>query len=161
MKNENSADPKRLLTLERWRSAELEAAQTQHAKLEQITVAKRSAVDRVESDITATHSFVRDRMADGQPISPEALQRFAQFAAHQAQELSSAQQAFEASRVDSDAAHANVVQHFERLSVVEKLRERRQMEAVKDSARVAQKRLDEHALSRLGGVGAQTAKRKE
>ena len=149
MKDDNAADSGRLLTLERWRAAELEAAQAEHVKLERIRLEKQSIVDGVESEIDAMQSFVREQVSDGQAISAEALQRFTRFAALQAQELSTAQQALETSRNDSEAAHTNVVEHFERLSVVERLRERRQAEAAKDAVRVAQKQLDEHALSRM------------
>lgn len=159
MKTECGADPRQLLTLERLRSVELETAQTQHAKLEQVTLEKRSVVVRVEADITATQSFVRDQLAGAQPISLDALQRCTQFSAVQAVELAAAQKALEASRAESDAAHASVVEHFERLSVVEKLRERRAVEASKDVLRTSQKRLDEHALSKM--TGGTAAKREE
>lgn len=151
MNEENPRDSKQLLTLERWRSAELEAAQTQYTTLLRVTTEKASAVNRVESDIADIQSFTRDQLHAGEQLSPDALRGSLEFAALKAKELVAARTALDESRGSSDAAQASVVTHFEQLSVVEKLRERRAAEAVKDSARLAQKRLDEHALSRLAG----------
>jgi hypothetical protein len=151
MKDDNPRDSRQLRTLERWRSVELEAAQAQHATLARVTTQKASAVNRVESDIADTQTFARDQLLAGGPLSPEMLRGSLAFTALKEKELIEAQAALEESRASSDAAHASVVEHFEQLSVVEKLRERRAAETVKELARLAQKRLDEHALSRLAG----------
>lgn len=149
MERDKRSDSKGLQTLERWRAAELESAQAQHVQLVRTVTEKESARDRVQSDLSDTQSFVRERLIAAEPLSAESLRQFAQFATLQRQELDVAQSALEESRAHCDEAHAHVVRQFEQLSVVQRLGKRRAFEASKELERSEQKRLDEQALSRL------------
>jgi flagellar biosynthesis chaperone FliJ len=147
-----------LQTLERWRSAQLESAQTQHAQLNRIATEKESARDRVQAGLDDTQSFVRERLAASQPINVQSLRQIGEFTAVQREDLAAADAALEASRAQCATAHTALVKQFEELSVVQRLSRRRQLEAGRDAARAQQKRLDEQALSRLAADTASRAK---
>ena len=148
--DKNERDQQRQLqTLERWRSAELESAQAEHARLARTAADKESARDRVQAGLDDTQSFARQRLLSSQPISAESLRQIGEFAAVQRGELAAAEVALEESRTQSEAARAEVVKQFEELSVVQRLGERREQEASRDAERTRQKRLDEQALLRL------------
>jgi flagellar export protein FliJ len=148
--DKNERDERRQLqTLKRWRSAELESAQAEHARLARAATEKESARDRVQADLDDTQSFARERLASSQPISAESLRQIGEFAAMQRRDLAAADAALEESRTNCEEARAQVVKQFEELSVVQRLSERRALEASRDAERMQQKRLDEQALSRL------------
>ena len=140
-------ESRQLRTLERWRTFELENAQSEYAALMKVTLDKQSMHERIREDIAAVQSFARDALG-GTSISVAVLQRLHSFAALQANELKAAQAELEKSQAQTDEAHSNLAQHFERLSVVERLQARRALEGLKDVAREDQKQLDEHALTR-------------
>jgi hypothetical protein len=140
---------RQLQTLERWRSAELESAQTEHARLVRAAADKESARDRVQAGLDDTQTFARQRLESSQPISAESLRQIGEFAAMQRRDLDAAETALEESRTQSEAARVEVVKQFEELSVVQRLGERRELEASRDAERTRQKRLDEQALLRL------------
>ncbi len=146
---EKRSDSRQLRTLERWRTAELESAQVERKELERIAQERESARDGVEAKLADTQSFVRERLAGIEPLSPEALRQCAAFAALQRDELEVAQAAVDESRAQCDAAHEKVISQFEELSVVQRLSRRRALEASRELERAAQARLDEQALSRL------------
>jgi hypothetical protein len=139
----------KLRTVERWRTAELESAQAERVALERVAQQRESARDQVQAKLTDTHSFVRERLAGTEPLSPEMLGRFAAFASLQQAELDAAQAAVETSRASCDAAQEVVVTRFQALSVVQRLSGRRAVEASRGLQRAAQARMDEQALSRL------------
>jgi len=146
----NERDARRQLqSLERWRSAQLESAQAQHARLARTADERKSARDRVQAGLDDTQSFARERLTAAQPIDAEALRQIGEFTALQRQDLATAQTALEESREHCEAAHAQVVKQFEELSVVQRLSKRRELEASRDAECTRQKRLDEQALSRL------------
>lgn len=154
-------ESRQLRTLERWRTVELEHAQSEHAALLKVTLDKQAASERISEDIEQLRSMARDalqRAMSGTALSVESLRRLDAFAAVRAADLKIAQTELQQSQAESDAAHASLVQHFERLTVVERLQERRIDEGMKDLARQDQKRLDEHALTRLrpGSVDSKT-----
>src|SRR5262249_38481216 len=121
----------------------------ERGKLERVARRRESARDEVQAQLEDARSFVRERLADGEPLSPEVLQRFAAFASLQQSELDAAQAAVEASRASCDAAQQIVVGKFEALAVVQRLSRRRAFEAGRELQRAAQAGLDEQALSRL------------
>jgi flagellar biosynthesis chaperone FliJ len=152
--SDNKNNPKRLLrALERWRESELEAAQVHYVERTQTAAECESQRDRVQSDIAESQSVAREQLSSGQSLSPDSLRRFAEFGLLQGEELKQAQAALEESRIQRDAAQAKVVRHFEELSVVQRLSERRAAEATLAATRTDQKRLDEQALSRPPPVG--------
>jgi flagellar export protein FliJ len=145
-------DPKssrQLRTLQRWRAVELDEAQTQYVQAKKVTMEREARADEVSSSITELHEFARGELNSGRTLSLDSLRRLADFASRKADELSEAQSALQASIEVTDKAHSQVLEQFEQLSVVERLGERRAVEASKDLARRDQKRLDEHALARL------------
>lgn len=152
---------KQLETLERWRSAELESAQAEHVRLVRTAADKESERDRVQAGLDDTQSFARERLATSQALSAESLRRIGEFTALQRQDLAAAQAALEESRTHCEAAHAQVVKQFEELSVVQRLSQRRELEASRDAERTHQKRLDEQALSRLAADIGSRAKQPE
>jgi type IV secretory pathway VirB9-like protein len=160
--DDNQRDQQRQLqTLERWRSAELESAQTEHARLARTAVEKESARDSVQADLDETQSFARRQLTSSQPINVESLRQIGEFTALQRQELAAAESALAESRTHCEAAHEQVVKQFEELSVVQRLGKRRELEAGRDAERTRQKRLDEQALSRLAAAIESRAKQPE
>lgn len=149
MSEDRDADAKRLRTLERWRAAELEVAQAQFARLAQAATEKESARDQVQSDLIEAQSLAREQLGAAAPLAVDSLRRVAEFTAMKREELVTAQAALEQSCAARDVAHSSMLRHFERLSVVQRLSERRAQQAARDDARLDQKRLDEQALSRL------------
>ena len=79
----------------------------------------------------------------------------------QTKELDKAKLVLLHSEQNRDVALGKVVNRFEDLSVIERLRERRKLEAEKESARRAQKLLDEHALARLAEDVSNVGMRRE
>jgi hypothetical protein len=161
MSSEHDRNSRRLQALERWRSAELEEAQAQYVLLERAATERAAARDRASSELEETQSFARERLAAQELLEADSMRRFAEFAAMKSKELASAQGALDDSRVLSDQAHGSVVQKFEQLSVVQRLGERRDAEAVREAARQDQKRLDEQALARLAATPVTSPTEKE
>jgi hypothetical protein len=139
----------KLRIVERWRTAELEAAQAERVALERVAQQSESARDQVQAKVADTQSFVRERLAGSEPLSSEMLGRFAAFASLQQAELGAAQTAVETSRASCDAAQEVVVTRFQALAAVQRLGRRRAGEVSRELARAAQARLDEQALARL------------
>jgi hypothetical protein len=148
-------ESRQLRTLERWRTVELENAQAEYAALLKIALDKQSVHERIREDIEAAQTVARDTLGRAQ-LSVEALRRLHEFAVLQATELKAAATELEQSQTRLNEGHAHLVEHFERLSVVERFKERRAREGMKDLAREDQKRLDEQAMTR-GRPGSKTA----
>lgn len=138
-----------LRKLERWRTLELEHAQLDHAVAAAVADQHQQQVRRAESEIADVQTFARAQLAGSESVSPDALRRINEFAALQSQELDKAKSVLTQSQQFRDAALGEVVNRFEDLSVIERLRERREIEAGKELARREQKLLDEHALAHL------------
>lgn len=148
----NDRNPNRLRALERWREAELESAQARYVERSRAAADKQDAHNRVQSEMRDTQSFLREQLHANEPLSPESLRRVTQFTALKAEELAAARQALDESRASCDAARAEVLRGFEQLSAVRRFNERRERAAAQDETRADQKRLDEHALSRLSAT---------
>lgn len=149
MSLEDPRSSRQLRTLHRWRSVELDEAQAQYVSAMKITIAQEARADEVASCIADLHEFARVELNAGRALSPDLLRRLTDFAARKAEELSEARSALQVSVEATEKAHSQVLERFEQLSVVERLSDRRVVEANKDVARRDQKRLDEHALTRL------------
>jgi Flagellar FliJ protein len=144
-------DASQLRTLERWRTAELDSARAHHVELTRVVSERESVRDRTQAELADTQSFVRERLASAEPLSPESLRQFVEFTAIQRQQLDVAQAAVEESRARCETARTQVLERFEQLSVVQRLSRRRDQEAGRELQRSQQNRLDEQALSRLAG----------
>lgn len=153
--NDTTKESDQLRKLERLRTLELEHAQLEHVLASEVAEHKRQAVERTQTTIAETQSFAREQCEGTHVLSPDALMRIHEFSKLQSRELESAEQAWRDSQQQCDAALGQVVARFESLSVIERLRQRRELEASKQSAMREQKRLDEHALAHLaaGDVG--------
>ena len=159
MKSNDSAS--QLETLERWRSMELEEAQSEHASLAQIEEQRKAIVEEAQSQFEETQDFARATVTDTQPLSADALLRITAFSRMQVQMLEEARSALEAAQRTTAQAHERVVNRLENLSIVERLRERRSALALKEGLRTDQRRLDEHALSRLAAEREVSTKGKD
>lgn len=147
-----------LRTLERLRTLELEHAQLEHATAAAIELGHTQLVEKSESEIAAMQTFAREQLTESQALSADSLRRIHEFAVVQARELDLAKAALADSKQVAAQAFGKVVNRFEDLSVIERLRERREIEVNKETARREQRLLDEHALAhladQLGGAGA-------
>lgn len=147
MKQDDSTS--QLKTLERWRTMELEQAQSEHASVAQLEEQRRSIVEQAQAQFEETQDFARASVADTQPLSADALLRISAFSRMQVQALEAARSALEQAEQTTAQARERVVNRLESLSIVERLRERRSALAGQEALRMDQRRLDEHALSRL------------
>jgi len=148
--------PDRLDAYRRWQSAELEEAKVRMARMNEIATQKRTVVDRIENEIVDLHALVREQANGSAPLSAEALLRLSTFNSHQQRRLRGARDLHTQATQQADDAQQGVVHVFERLSVVERLLERRQELAGRQEQRSLQKRLDEGALSRTPTIHRQT-----
>ena len=155
MKRPHTQGSPQLRTLERWRTVELENAQAEYAQLLRIALEKRSMHGRIGEQIVAAQAEARDLLS-GATLSVEVMQRLHAFASRQACELQAAQVEVEKSQEKLEAGRDNLLQHFERLAVVERFKERRERQVMKQTMRVDQKQLDEHALTRAHLQGSAT-----
>lgn len=147
MSNEKSR-PDRLAAYQRWQASELDEAKAKMAQLNEVVAEKLSVVDRIEDEIDSLHSLVREQSLSSEPLSADALLRASTFNDHQQRVLQSARVSHDQAARQADDAQQSVLHVFERLSVVERLLDRREQLAGKEQQRSLQKRLDEGALSR-------------
>jgi hypothetical protein len=145
---QNSSESQ-LQTLERWRAMELEQAQSEHASLAQAEEQRKARVEKAQAQFEETQDFARASISSSQPLSADSLLRIADFAKLQVREVEDARSAWQQAQQTTAQAHERVVQQLENLSIVERLRERRAALEQQDALRMDQRRLDEHALSRL------------
>lgn len=144
----SQGDPQ-LHSLERWRTSALEQAQTAHVKQRKVVDTRAKVVDRVQSIIDESQDLARSHMSIGRVLSVDSLTRIRHFAAVQSIELRQAAASLEQSKQEVAKAHTIVCKKFEELTVVERLRERRSVEAEKESLRKEQRRLDDQASLRV------------
>jgi hypothetical protein len=150
-----------LQTLERWRSMELEEAQSEHASLAQAEEQRKAIVEKAQEQFEETQDFARSSVTDTQPLSADALLRISAFSRMQVQVLEEARSALEEAQRTTAQAHERVVNRLENLSIVERLRERRSAAAQQEALRTDHRRLDEHALSRLAAEREASTKGKD
>jgi hypothetical protein len=149
MDRQDNGESKRLRTIERWRAFELEEAKVRLAQLARTAAEKEAARDHVNFELMAAQSMTREQLDGNGLLTLEALRMSSEFTALKVRELTAAQASVNESYAARDAAQAGVVRNFQRLSVVQRLSERRGQQAARSAGRVDQKRLDEQALSRL------------
>jgi hypothetical protein len=152
--SEGSRRPDRLSAVERWKSSELEDARLKMARLNSVKADKQAAMERIEGDIESLHALAREQAAELSPLDAEALLRLNEFNAHQRHQLQIARDIHEQAARQADDAQNDVLRLFENLSVVQRLLERRQELSNVEQQRLAQKQLDEGALTRAPLVQA-------
>lgn len=158
MSEQNTKHPSQLRTLERWRSVELDGAKAEYLQALKVRVDRESRVEDVASQIADMQQLAREAMKSNGHLSAEKLQRLAAYASQQEEEMAEAQSALQVSVEASEKARISVVERLERLSAVQRLSERRNLEADREYRRKDQKRLDEQALSRLSADAAELKK---
>jgi len=146
--SESKRRPDRLSAVERWKSSELEDARLKMARLNSVKADKQAAMERIEGDIESLHVLAREQAAELSPLDAEALLRLNEFNAHQQQQLQLARDIHEQAARQANDAQTDVLRLFENLSVVQRLLERRQELSNLEQQRLAQKQLDEGALTR-------------
>lgn len=147
---------KQLHTLQRWRALELEQARVEHARQLEAARTVREAVAGIERAIDETQRAAHARLADPRPPRVEELRRLGEYVAWQAAELTVRRQELQAQEATAEETRRQVVQRFEALSSVERLRERAQRDRAVAELRREQKLIDEQALRRLAWRSTQS-----
>jgi len=137
--------------LERWRKAQLEAAQSAHAALAVRLELQQAELAQLVQRINDAQDFARTELTQARALSAAALLRLTQFAALQAEELTRGETALAAAQAEVEAAHELLKTCFQELSVIEKLRERRAAEQRQAEQWREQRWLDEQAAGRCAG----------
>ncbi len=138
-----------LHALERWRKAQLEAAQTAYASLAAQLERHHADLVQLEEQINDAQDFARDMLTHARELSAAALLQLTQFAALQAAELAHSESALAAVQAEADAAYELLKTRFQELSVIEKLSLRRAAEQRQTELRREQRWLDEQAAGRV------------
>ena len=149
---------RQLQTLERWKRLELESAQAEHVACQTREQERQSERKQVLDAIAEIQEFARAQYDSGTRLSPDALLLANEFSKLQQTALAAADTALRESQDAVSKAHSEVVNRSEHLFGIEKLRERRREEAVRNALRSAQTELDEQALLKLSSED-QAAKR--
>ncbi len=139
-----------LRILERWRKAQLDAAQSEYARLAARIEQCSAEVAQIEQQIGDAQEFARSALRRPGVLSPQALARLTDFAALQAAELGRCESTLAAAQAQVDAARDCVTKCFQELSVVEKLGERRAAQLRQAQQQRQQRWLDEQVAGRVG-----------
>jgi flagellar export protein FliJ len=148
MKSRNEHEQK-LKSLEKWRNLELDQAQAEHVKMLSKAAGNERALAAVRDTIADSQDRVRAETSDNRIISVDALTRLRHYTTVQTGELKKAQTSLEEAQREVATARKTLLKKHENVSVVERLRKRREVQAAKDGLRREQKRLDDQALLRV------------
>jgi flagellar export protein FliJ len=154
MKNRNTIIGTQLASLEKWRTSELDQAQIQHAQKQTVVARNEEAVKSVRQVIDGSQNLTREQVADNCIISVDSLTRLRHFTALKLGELQQAQSTLADSQREVAEAQAVILEKFESLTVLERLRKRRTTQANKDESRREQRQLDDQALLRTPESGS-------
>ena len=148
MTQRSSRDGARLEAVERWHTLQLEEAQAEHAELAKAAASKHEHVDLLSQALDSAHLHAREQLQRA-ILSVDDLRRHSAFAAHQTVEIANART--EMDQAEKAAADAQLVvrEQFQKVSVMEKLLERKAAEGVRLMLQAEQKRLDDDALLRV------------
>lgn len=113
---------RRLRTLERWRSLELDEAQAERAVTEESVVRERAAIAALEQEIERNRESARSLMREPRPLSVDELRRIRTYDAWQAGVLGERNIELEAGEARAEQARDRVTHRFRQLSSVERLR---------------------------------------
>lgn len=137
-----------LRALERWRTSQLDDAKVTMVQLNAEAADRLSTLTRIQSEIEALQSLVREQAQSAALLNADALLRMTEFSGYQQEQLNGAQDQHRQAAERADDAQRSVLHLFQQLSLVERLLERRQEVADTEQQRQSQKQLDEGALSR-------------
>ncbi len=138
-----------LQTLERWRALELEEARMDYVRRAAAVRLVREALDELERAIEGTRQFARERLSERGPRNVAELRWLREYAAWQAGEQAAHAKKLQELEARAEEARLVVLQLFEKLSSVQRLRERGRQARAVDEQRREQKQIDELALRRL------------
>ena len=137
-----------LRSLQKWRESLLDDAQADHASKTKVAVQRAQEVSRVRANIDESQDLARSQLCIGHSLSIDSLTRIRHYMDLQSIELERAEASFEASQLIAAQARSILQKRHEEVKIVERLRERRSIEAKKNSLRNQQLVLDEQALMR-------------
>jgi hypothetical protein len=140
--------PEQLQALQRWQSSQLEDARVTKAQLDAEAADRLSSLSRIQGEIDDLQSLAREQTRSNAPLDPESLLRLTAFSGYQQQQLHGAKDQHRQATERAEDAQRFVLQMFQKLSLVERLIERRHDVAQAEQQRQSQKQLDEGALSR-------------
>lgn len=132
----------------KWQSANLDEARVEMGRRVDVAQKKLSALNRIEHEISESQNFARERTESHDALQVDSLRRMVTFATYQRTELDAARLARNLADREVDTARDEVISMHQRLSVVERLLERRAESATKELQQTLQKQLDEGALTR-------------
>lgn len=133
-----------LSVLERYRIVILEEAQNVHAQCAQVLDKESATHTRVEQELQSAYAAHRTTLAaQGQLLSPQALSSAYHHGRAQCAAVEQARTSRERAEKRVTQAQDGVSARLEELKVIERLREKRSDNLVKEQRRRAQGRLDE------------------
>jgi flagellar export protein FliJ len=153
MKSRNTIIGTKLESLEKWRTSELDQAQIQHAQKRTAAARNEEAVESVRQVIDGSQNLAREQLAGNCILSVDSLTRLRHFTALKLDELQQAQSTLADSQREVADAKAVILEKFESLTVLERLRKRRTAQASKDDLRREQRQMDDQALLRTPESG--------
>lgn len=146
MSGYSRAARRRLHSLERLYSLELEQARVEWGALDRALREQNTRLAQLQQDIERTHQVESGWVTRSEGASPEVLRHVRTYRIWQRTVLAEQQRKLEQTQTAADDAHANVVSCFERLRVIQRLSARRAHEAFTHRFRSELKRLDDQAI---------------
>jgi hypothetical protein len=142
------ADSAVLSVLERYRTLILDEAQNVHVRCAQVLDKESATHTQAEEALQSAYAAHRSTLvAQGQPLSPEALSSSYHHARTQSEALEQARTARDRAQKRLTQAQDSLSARLEELKVIERLRDKRSNSLSKERRRRAQGRLDELGIS--------------
>jgi|GEM_PF-1905404 len=148
MSMNEAAVSRSLKTLQRLRKLELQQAQVERAAIDARVKQHEERVSTLHGEVGQTRALAHTQVTRAEGVSADTLRALRDYAAWQGQVLHAQEHELHAAQGVAHQAHENMKQRFEQLSIVERLRERRERDAAQERARKEQRRLDDQALLR-------------
>ena len=140
---------RKLDTLLRLQQLELERARVERAAIDAAVEKQRKKVADARTELERVLDLARGSVTATTGVAAETLRIAHDYAKWQGRVLAEEESALKNAEALAEAARAQVTRRFERLSALERLRERRAREAALDLSRREQKSLDDQALLRV------------
>ncbi|HEU4652732.1 MAG TPA: flagellar FliJ family protein [Steroidobacteraceae bacterium] len=157
MSQRSERERARLEAVERWHSMQLEEAQATHSELSKVASSKQEALDELAQMLDSAQVRAREQLQRG-TLCLDELMRHSEFVAHQSVEIVNAQAEVESAEKAAEEAQGIVRERFQRVSVLEKLLERKAAEDLRLALQAEQKRLDDDALLRIPAQASELEK---
>lgn len=142
-------DSRVLSVLERYRTLILEEAQNVHVKCAEVLDQESATCTKADEALQSAYTVHRTALAaQGQSLSPEVLSSAYHHGRAQSAALEQARAARERAQRRVTQAQDGVSARLEELKVIERLREKRGSNVIKEQRRRAQQRLDELGIIR-------------